>query len=323
MAFDTSYIILGAVFIGVLLMVEGLYYLYRDLRGNDTAMNRRMRMLAGGQTSETVLLRLKRGEGEGFQFKALLPGWQRFDKLVTQAGMIVSTRRLAIFAAGIGVFLTALLFTIPSPLPFVMRPILGIGSGYLMVWFFVWIKRRRRINKFQVQLLDALDLIVRSLRAGHPITTAMANVSRELNDPIGTEFGILVDETTYGMDLRDSLANMVERVPIDDLRFFVVAINVQYGTGGNLAEILEGLSKVIRERFKMQRKIKAVSAEGRMSAIVLSSLPFFVIGLINVISPTYFQSVEGDPLLPIFLGSALVLILFGIFVMWRLVQIKV
>ncbi|HSE76441.1 MAG TPA: type II secretion system F family protein, partial [Alphaproteobacteria bacterium] len=114
-----------------------------------------------------------------------------------------------------------------------------------------------------------------------------------------------------------------ERMPLQDLYYLIVAINVQYGTGGNLAEILDGLSKVIRARFHMQRKIKAVSAEGRLSALVLSALPFFVIGMMMVVSPRYFGDVRDDPLLPMFLGVGATMLVIGIIVMWNMVRIRV
>ena len=133
--------------------------------------------------------------------------------------------------------------------------------------------RGRRQKKFGAQFPDALDIIVRSLRAGHPVPIAITMVAREMPDPIGTEFGIVADEITYGADLETAMRNLYFRVGQDDLPLFVTAVAIQGSTGGNLGEILENLSAVIRQRFKMRRKIRALAAEGRASALILSSLP--------------------------------------------------
>ena len=133
--------------------------------------------------------------------------------------------------------------------------------------------RGRRQKKFGAQFPDALDIIVRSLRAGHPVPVAITMVAREMPDPIGTEFGIVADEITYGADLETAMRNLYFRIGQDDLPLFVTAVAIQGSTGGNLGEILENLSGVIRQRFKMRRKIRALASEGRASALILSSLP--------------------------------------------------
>ena len=130
--------------------------------------------------------------------------------------------------------------------------------------------RARRHKKFNAQFPDAIDIIVRSLRAGHPVPTAINMVSREMSDPIGSEFGIVTDEITYGADLETAMRNLYFRVGTDDLPLFVTAVAIQGSTGGNLGEILQNLSGVIRQRFKMRRKIRALAAEGRASALILS-----------------------------------------------------
>ncbi len=127
--------------------------------------------------------------------------------------------------------------------------------------------RSRRQKKFGAQFPDALDIIVRSLRAGHPVPIAITMVGREMADPIGSEFGIVSDEITYGADLEAAMRNLYARIGSDDLPLFVTAVAIQGSTGGNLGEILEGLSGVIRQRFKMRRKIRALAAEARASAI--------------------------------------------------------
>ena len=149
----------------------------------------------------------------------------------------------------------------------------------------------RRQKAFGAQFPDALDMIVRSLRAGHPVPIAITMVAREMRDPIGSEFGIVVDEITYGADLETALRNLYFRIGQDDLPLFVTAVAIQGSTGGNLGEILENLSAVIRQRFKMRRKIRALAAEGRASALILSSLPIAMFLIIQIVAPDFYASV--------------------------------
>ena len=156
--------------------------------------------------------------------------------------------------------------------------------------------RGRRQKAFGAQFPDALDMIVRSLRAGHPTPIALTMVAREMQDPIGSEFGIVVDEITYGADLETALRNLYVRIGQDDLPLFVTAVAIQGSTGGNLGEILENLSDVIRQRFKMRRKIRALAAEGRASAMILSSLPIAMFLIIQIVAPDFYASVWDIPL---------------------------
>ena len=142
-------------------------------------------------------------------------------------------------------------------------------------------------RQFGAQFPDALDMIVRSLRAGHPVPIAITMVAREMPDPIGSEFGIVADEITYGADLETAMRNLYFRVGQDDLPLFVTAVAIQGSTGGNLGEILENLSGVIRQRFKMRRKIRALAAEGRASALILSSLPIAMFLIIQLVAPEF------------------------------------
>ena len=168
----------------------------------------------------------------------------------------------------------------------------GVALPYLVLRFL----RSRRQKAFGAQFPDALDMIVRSLRAGHPTPIALTMVAREMQDPIGSEFGIVVDEITYGADLETALRNLYVRIGQDDLPLFVTAVAIQGSTGGNLGEILENLSDVIRQRFKMRRKIRALAAEGRASALILSSLPIAMFLIIQLVSPDFYASVWDIPL---------------------------
>jgi tight adherence protein B len=164
--------------------------------------------------------------------------------------------------------------------------------------------------------------MVRSLRAGHPIPVALSTVARETPDPVGSEFGMAFDEVTYGLDVETAMANMRARVGEADLALLVVAISVQSKTGGNLAEILASLSKILRERFRMRRKVRALSAEARFSAMALSVLPFIVGGLVFLEAPTFYTEVSDDPyFMPVLIFAGL-LLATGDYVMYRMVNFR-
>ena len=185
------------------------------------------------------------------------------------------------------------------------------------------ILRGRRQKAFGAQFPDGLDMIVRSLRAGHPVPIAIAMVAREMRDPIGSEFGIVADEITYGADLETALRNLYFRIGQDDLPLFVTAVAIQGSTGGNLGEILENLSGVIRQRFKMRRKIRALAAEGRASALILSSLPIAIFLLILYFLFRLYAQVWDIPLTKQALAAAGVWMGIGNFIMYRLVNFKI
>jgi len=184
------------------------------------------------------------------------------------------------------------------------------------------IMRSRRQKKFGAQFPDAIDIIVRSLRAGHPVPIAVNMVAREMPDPIGSEFGLVGDEITYGADLETAMRNLYSRIGQDDLPLFVTAVAIQGSTGGNLGEILENLSAVIRQRFKMRRKVKALAAEGRMSAI-MSSLPIGVFFVIYLVSPDFYGSVWKFDLTKYVLACAIGWMLVGNLAMYKLVNFKI
>jgi tight adherence protein B len=185
------------------------------------------------------------------------------------------------------------------------------------------ILRGRRQKKFAAQFPDGIDIIVRSLRAGHPVPVAISMVSRELPDPIGSEFGIVTDEITYGADLETAMRNLYYRVGGDDLPLFVTAIAIQGSTGGNLGEILENLSAVIRQRFKMRRKIRALAAEGRASALILSSLPVLMFLVIQLLVPSFYAKVWHEDITKISLALAGGWMGIGNLIMYRLVNFRI
>jgi tight adherence protein B len=199
----------------------------------------------------------------------------------------------------------------------------GLAAALLGPLLLLHVMRKRRQAAFALRFPDALDTIVRSLRAGHPVPVAIGMVGRELPDPVGSEFGMVADEITYGADIETALRNMYQRVGHEDLPLFVTSVAIQSSTGGNLSQILENLSKVIRERFKMRRKIKGLSAEGRAGAMIMNLTPFAVFMLINVISPDFYGAVWHLPSTKIVLGGALGWMFVGNMIMRRMVNFKI
>ncbi len=199
----------------------------------------------------------------------------------------------------------------------------GAALAALAIGIYLETARRKRIARFAELLPDSIDVIVRGVRVGYPLPVAIELVAREMPDPIKTEFGMTADEISFGQDIRTALANLYRRVGHEDLLFLVVAINVQTQTGGNLAEILSRLSRLIRARMKLRLKVHALSAEGRVSAVVLSLMPFILFGGVSLISPAYFGELRHEPLVyPALVYGALSLII-GNLVMYRMVNLRI
>lgn len=331
MVVDTLILFYGAVFLATLLIVEVIYYVFFGINFQKKAINRRLAMLSKKNDSLEVYETLRRETpshwisaigGVGFLYDWL-------NKLITQSGVVSKTRTVLLMMAVTSAIVFILfinsvqmnsLISVASKIPIILAVSLSIGFG--LPTMYLSGRRNQRKALFNEQLPDAIDVIVRSLRAGHPINAAMELVTMEMPDPIGTEFGLAVDEMTYGLDIREALENMADRVDLPDFEFMVVSISIQYETGGNLAEILENLSKIIRDRFSLKRKVKALSSEGRISAILLAALPILTIIGLTTSNPDYYLSVAEDPL---FIKSIIVVLgmfLLGNYIMYRMVNFR-
>ena len=320
MQLDSEFFIYGIVFLSALLLAEGIYFLIVDMtRSAVRSPNRRLRMLASGESRESVMLKLRRERsmaGETIGFDPVMA----FGNLVVQTGLGRTPTQVLMVMGLVAAGLTLIAFVVTfNLLVAVLAGLLSFLAGFGVLL----LMRKIRLGKFSKQLADAIDIMVRSLRAGHPVPTALGLVSRELPDPCGTEFGLAVDEMTYGLDLPSALQNVSRRVGLQDLRFLVVAVMIQMQVGGNLAEVLASLSHVIRDRQKMRAKVMALSSEGRFSAIVLTILPFFLAAAVNVVNPGYYGKVWDDPVFVPIMGFAVIWMFFGIIVMYRLVNFKV
>ncbi len=316
MQFDTLFLIYGAIFLATILLIEGMFSLAGDLKhGSRRSINRRLQLLEEGKSTDGVLKTLRR------DFRTGVLAGTELDRTIAQAGWTISAGRFVVLLAAATVAIGAGLGVsgVISP---VIGAVIGVVFGAVAPLLHLRLTKSRRLKRFGEQLPDALDIIVRSLRAGHPVATAMSLVAREMPDPIGSEFGITVDEMTYGLALPEALGNMAERVDQGDLKFVLVAINIQHGTGGNLAEVLSGISAVIRARFRMKQKIAALSAEGRLSAAILSVLPFLVSAIIFALKGEYYMEHANDPRIWVAVGSGFLLMIFGVIVMHRMVRFR-
>jgi len=317
---DTIYLVYLFVALAAGLFAEGIYLLFFTAGSYRKNINRRLRLMADQPDRESMLSQLRRERGLSRSGDYQLP-LVAFNRLILQSGVTTGIGKLAAYVAG-G---TALAFGGLM----ITRGNLLEASGValfcctLLPLLLLKIKRGRRRKKFGAQFPDALDIIVRSLRAGHPVPIAISMVAREMADPIGSEFGIVADEITYGADLETGMRNLYFRIGQEDLPLFVTAVAIQSSTGGNLGEILQNLSAVIRERFKMRRKIRALAAEGRASALILSSLPILMFIVIQIVTPEFYASVWHAPVTKIAIAAAIGWMSIGNFIMYRMVNFRI
>ena len=315
-------LIYALIFIGVFMMVEGVYLvIYGKTLKREKKVNRRLAMLQDGRDTEEVM-GILREEREGAEKPEKIPVIGPLVEMGRHAAITLSIMQIAISITVLTVVAFVLLSLFTGAI-IQIRIVVALITGYAALYIWLRGKAKKRIATFEEQLPDALDLMVRSLRVGHPMNAAIGIVAREMMDPLGTEFGLIADEATYGMPITDALDRMAARVPVPDLRFLAIAMNIQSTSGGNLAEILEGLSRVIRARFKLFRKVKAITAEARWSGWFLSVFPVIALLLVQVVQPDYYDRVSDHPL---FLPGAIVtfvLLVVNVIFMRVLVNIKV
>lgn len=317
------FVVIG--FLAVVLMIEGGYLLWNSRRGAEARrVQRRLQMLSVGgllsNESELIKERLLSGTPAMERLLRQLPRVHQLDRVLMQSGLSMSVGRLfsltAFFAAG------GLIAWLLSPLPKWTGPLCVLGAAIIPA-LYVLRARRKRLSTIEEQLPDALDLMSRAMRAGHAFPSAVAMVGSEGPQPIAREFAIASDEVNYGILMQDALRNLTLRVPITDLRFFVIAVLIQRETGGNLTEILDKLAALIRARFRLLGTVKVLAAEGKWSGWILSLLPFVLVGLINLVNPKFMSILWTDPagLITVYIGLTLVVV--GIIWMWRIVKIHI
>jgi len=314
-------LIVVGVFLLTLFMIYGGYFFVKKIyKPEQRKVHQRLRF--HGIRNEAIAIEKKRTLSE-------IP-W--LNEILLKASFIPRLERMHVQAAtsrplGVYVVLAALLFFSGLFLAMVMRksPIIAAFPSALLAtapFYYLAHKRKKRFEKFERQLPEALELVSRAIKAGHAFTAGMRMVADEMGDPVGVEFGKTVNEINYGMAVPEALTNLTQRVDCEDLRFFAVAVIVQRETGGNLSEILENLSHLIRERFRFQGRIRILSAEGRMSAKALIAMPFIFVGIISVLNPDYIRVLFTDPIGHVIIMIALAMMAIGAYVIKKLVAIK-
>lgn len=253
----------------------------------------------------------------------ILLQWSWSSKLqdfLAQAGMRTKPAKILLLSAvlGLGSYLVAGFFF--------HKPYFSLPLGFVVATIpllVVVMKRRRRLHKFEERFPEALDLLGRAVRAGHAFTTGLEMIAKECGEPLAGEFRTAFEEQNFGLPLRDALLNLSERVPRIDVRFFVTALLIQKETGGNLAEILDGLSRVIRDRFRIYREVQVRTAQGRLTAAILIALPIFMAITISIINPNYMKVLFEDPKGPLILGIAAGLQAIGSMILWKIIHFEV
>jgi tight adherence protein B len=311
------WVIAFVVFVAVVLCIEASYRLISHSWHTNKAINRRL-ALSRHLASRAAVLDVLRAERSFFGGKH--PLVHRLNDWLAQTGLPFGRHALLFSVAA----LTSVLFLAWSFIfgVGIASAVAAIASAFGLMVLFLEITRQRRIGRFTELLPDAIDVIIRGVRVGYPLPVALDLAAREMPDPVATELGLTSDEISFGQDVRTAVENLYNRVGHEDLLFFVVAVNVQSQTGGNLAEVLSRLSRLLRNRAKLRLKIRALSAEGRVSAVVLSLMPFILFGGIALISPTYFGEIRNDPLVVPALIYGGISLLLGNIVMYRMVHFK-
>ena len=317
-----QFIIFALVFVGILMIIQGLYLVtFGKSISTQSRINRRLALLEETNDYEQVLLQLRK-EREQHNASTGIPVYSLLAHKAQQANIAFSPIQIIMVMCVVSVVACTAILVFTSS-GFYTAVLVGIAMGFGGMYVWVLSKAKARIALFEEQLPDAIDLIVRSLRVGHPFANAINVVADEMGDPIGTEFGMIADETTYGMDLSTAMEQMAQRVDVPDLRFLSVAVGIQARSGGNLVEILDGLGKVIRARFKLFRRVQAITAEAKWSGWFLSAFPLGALALVNISRPDYYDAVrESSFFVPAALGVGAMLIV-NVFVMRSMVNIKV
>jgi tight adherence protein B len=303
-----------------ILLAEAAYLFFYNKASYRSQLNRRLRLMKHQPNREQILVQLRR-ERSLTEAGTYASAFTSLNRLVLQSGLKMSVGKFVVLCAVFGVMAFGLVWLLRDSL--LQAAVGALFGGFFFPLMFLRIKRNRRHKKFGEQFPDSIDIIVRSLKAGHPVPVAISMVAREMPDPIGSEFGMVSDEVTYGADLESAMRNLYFRVGQDDLPLFVTAVAIQGSTGGNLSEILQNLSAIIRLRFKMRRKVKALAAEGKYSAIILSGLPIAMFSILQGLAPDFYGKIWHVEFTKVVLACAGAWMLTGNYIMYRLVNFRI
>ena len=287
---DVQFIIYLGAIIGGILVLEGMRQLFSRSSGAQEAKSKRMQMIAKGATTEQILKVLKPSEKRSFVEK--LPFIGDLPTVLRQAGITMTAGAFLMTCFAAAAVIGIIAFQL-------MNPINAVALALIVAIFLpimqVRIKRNERLAALVQQLPDALDLMSRGLLVGHPLNTTLNSVASEMNDPIASEFGVVVDQVSFGDELAEAFRDFADRIDQEDVHYLSTAIAIQHGTGGDLARVLKVLSRTIRDRIIMRKKIKALSAEGRLTAAFLSFIPVLIFVAMQILTPSYYGSIANEP----------------------------
>lgn len=320
------YLFISMIFIAIVLLLEGLYLLWNTYKGPEAVrIEKRLQAISAGwedSTGQHNLIKERLLSDSPALERVLLeiPRIHSLDRLLIQSGMQLSVSSFLGYTciSAIGGMAIAALFNLHFT--FTLLAFAAAGS---IPFLLVLSERHKRLLKIEEQLPDAIDLMSRALKAGHAFSGALQMVASESADPIASEFRTTFDEINYGISMQDALMNLSTRIPSTDLRYLVIAVLIQRESGGNLAELLENISSLIRARLKLLGTIRVLSAEGRLSAWILGCLPFAMALVINIVNPGYLNVLFTDPLGHLLIGGSLTMMVTGIIAMWRIIKIRV
>jgi tight adherence protein B len=319
-------LIAALTFMVVVVVVLGVW-IFVSTDTNQELIRKRMSAVRKAERRGEVSLNLKLVRDEMMSsvpmLHRLMMQWSWSTKLqefLVQAGITTKPAKLLLLSAvmGVGSCLLASLFHLRS---YLSLPI-GLATAIIPITL-VALKRHRRLKKFEAHFPEALDLLGRAVRAGHAFTTGLEMISKECAEPLSGEFRTTFEEQNFGLPLRDALLNLSERVPLIDVRFFVTALLIQKETGGNLAEILDGLSRVIRDRFRLYREIQVRTAQGRLTAGILIALPILLGIVLTALNPDYMRVLFEDSKGPIVIAIAAGLQVIGSAILWKIIHFEV
>jgi tight adherence protein B len=318
------YIFAILIFVAVVLLVEALYLSWNATKGPEAGrIARRLRVLAAGGGAPAASMIRNRLLSQTPSLQRLLlevPRVNAFDRFLEQSGLSWSVADCC--ALMLAALVVALAATGYAGLPWVICLSAGGVAVLLPIWY-VKRTKTKRLQRIELQLPDALDLMSRAMRAGHAFPTALKMVSEEMSAPIGSEFRVAIDEVNFGVAIPAALMNLADRIPSTDLRYFVIAVLIQRETGGNLTQLLDSISRIIRARINLLGQVRVLSAEGRLSAWILSLLPFGVGAMVQLTNPQFLAVLFIDPAGRKMLVGAALLMLVGIAIMRKVIRIRI
>lgn len=313
------------IFFTILLLIEGLYlFLLGGERHLQRRIQQRLQFVADLDQRVNIESLIKsEAQGETLWYKKIIASVSQYfqlGELLLQANISLTPAKFIGISLGLGVLAGLYCWWRYGA----MKGVLALGlAGLVLPRFFLNLKKRLRLKKFEKQLPEALGLMARSLKAGHAFPAALQMVSEEMPDPIGLEFFKTFKEHNYGLDLNQALLNLYRRNQLRDLKFFVIAVSIQRETGGNLVEILEKIAYLIRERFKLLNQVKSLTAEGRFSGIILVLMPVVIGFILYGLNPGYISMLWTHPLGQKIFGAAIFLQFLGMLLIKKIVSIKV